>query len=78
MAISIGQMGILHLIKEKYPNALRLSIQSFAIFSKLGSPNVNIVKNNINIIREKMAIKQFASILKEFNLTPDAFEPDDG
>jgi tetratricopeptide (TPR) repeat protein len=78
MAASFAQIGKIHLLKEQYPDALRLYLQSFAIFSKLGSPNANIVKRNINDIKEKMATDQFDAIVKEYGLEKGVFDGGDG
>ncbi len=66
MASSMGQIGALYLVQNQCETALKLLVQSFAIFTKIGSPNANIVKRNIARCREKMTEEQFKDILKEF------------
>ncbi|HLP47827.1 MAG TPA: hypothetical protein VK469_17925 [Candidatus Kapabacteria bacterium] len=52
--------------QNQFETTLKLLFQSFAIFTKIGSPNANIVKDNIARCREKMTEEQFKAILKEF------------
>jgi len=73
MAISFNQLGLIRKEKKNHPRALRYLIQAFAIFAKIGSPKVNIVRDNILDVKEKMPAKQFARILKEFKIPEDTF-----
>ncbi len=69
VASNIAQKGRAFIKKQEYGKALKLYLQSYSIFSKLQSPNVEIVKKNIERIREKMSEDKFNKILKEFDLT---------
>jgi hypothetical protein len=76
MAMSMGQMGALYFEQNQFETALKLSLQAFAIFAKIGSPNANKVKHNIDLCREKMTEEQFQAILKEFEIDPKVFDPE--
>ncbi|MCU0285759.1 MAG: hypothetical protein MUF15_05110 [Acidobacteria bacterium] len=72
MASSMGQMGKLYFNQNQYETALKLFCQAFLIFTKIGSPNADIVKDNIVICREKMTEEQFNAILNEtFNMNDE-------
>ncbi|HLP47829.1 MAG TPA: tetratricopeptide repeat protein [Candidatus Deferrimicrobium sp.] len=71
IAESMGQMGALYLVQNQCETALKLLFQSFAIFTQIGSPNANLVKNNIAICREKMTEEQFKAILNEIGMMND-------
>lgn len=57
--------------------ALKLFLQSFAIFSKIGSPNANKAKKGISLCRQKMPEERFQAILKEFEIDTKVFDPED-
>lgn len=72
-AITYGQLGMLYHQKEEYEIALRYSTQAFAIFSRYGSPNAELARNNMLRIRAHLPKEKFDEILKEFNIKT---EPD--
>lgn len=74
-AITYGQLGMLYFSKEEYETALRYSVQAFAIFSKYGSPNVELARRNMLRIREKISKEKFNEILKEYNINPGPAPP---
>ena len=43
----MGQMGNLFIQKKEYENALKLFIQAFLVFTKLGSPYANPARKDI-------------------------------
>jgi hypothetical protein len=53
LANSINQIARNHEEKKEYDSALKLFLQSFQIFSKIGSPNAETVKRNIARIRKR-------------------------
>ena len=71
VAISMGQMGKLYFEQNQYETALKYSIQAFLFFDKIGSPNANIVKNNISLCRQKLPEERFNAILKEYGVMND-------
>jgi tetratricopeptide (TPR) repeat protein len=73
-AISMAQMGTLYFKQSKCETALKLFIQAFLVFAKIGSPYANQAKKYIVEVREKLHEEQFNAILKEFNLPLDAFD----
>ncbi|MCK4762959.1 MAG: tetratricopeptide repeat protein [Candidatus Aminicenantes bacterium] len=77
MGLSFGQMGKLHLEKENYPQALRYLIKAFLSYAQIESPNVNLAKEDILTIKEKIPAPQFAAILAEFDIPADHFDIDE-
>jgi tetratricopeptide (TPR) repeat protein len=75
---SMNQIGLIHKEKKDYTAALKLFSKSLQIYSKIGSPMVDIVKDNIDHIREKMPKEEFEAIAKEFGILDNWFkkEPD--
>jgi tetratricopeptide (TPR) repeat protein len=65
-ARSLNQIGLIHKEKKDYTTALKLFSKALQIFSKIGSPLVDIVKDNINHIREKLPKEEFEAIAREF------------
>ena len=61
----MGQMGALYFEQNQFETALKLFLQSFAIFAKIGSPEADKAKKLISLCREKMPEEQFKVILKE-------------
>ncbi len=71
-AITYGQLGMLYYQKEEYEPALRYSTQAYAIFSRYGSPNVDLARNNMLRIREKVPKEKFNEILNQFGIKTEA------
>jgi len=65
IANSLGQIGKVCFETTQYDTALHYYLQSFLIFTKIGSPNVEIVKGFIAEIREKMPEEQFNAIVEK-------------
>jgi len=76
-AITYGQLGMFYYQKEEYETALQLSTQAFAIFSRYGSPNADLARNNMLRIRQKIPKEKFDAILKQFNIKTDSSPPKD-
>ena len=66
-----ARIGTLYLAKHQYPISLESFFKAFELLSKLGSPNAEIVRRYIQMVREKISKEQFNKILKEFNFTLD-------
>jgi len=61
----------LYFEQNQFETALKLFLQAFAIFAKIGSPNVDQAKNDIARCREKMPEEHFRAILKENGMMND-------
>jgi len=66
-----ARIGTLYLAKHQYPISLESFFKAFELLSKLGSPNAEIVRRYIQMVREKISKEQLNKILKEFNFTLD-------
>jgi tetratricopeptide (TPR) repeat protein len=73
-ASSLCQMGQIYFAKGDYCEALKLFMPAFLVFSRLSSPNVNIVLNGILKVKEKIPVEQFNEALNDFMLPPDIFD----
>jgi len=67
-AITYGQLGMLYLQKEEYEKALRYSTQAYAIFTRFGSPNADLARNNMLRLRPHLTKETFEAILTEYNI----------
>jgi tetratricopeptide (TPR) repeat protein len=67
-AITYGQLGIVYYDKEEYETALRYAVQAYAIFTKFGSPNVQLVRQNMHKIKTHLPEETFNKILEEYNI----------
>lgn len=74
-AITYGQLGMLYYQKEDYESALRYSTQAFAIFSRYGSPNAELARNNMLRIRTHLPKEKFNAVLREFNIKTEPDSP---
>ncbi len=72
-AKTMGMMGKLYFQKQEFETALKHFIQAYLVFSKLGSPSANQMKESIAETREKLPEDQFQEILKKFKLEPGEF-----
>jgi len=77
MAISMGQMGNLYFEQDQFETALKSYLQSFVILSRIGSPFSDQAKNDIALCRQKLPEVRFQAILKEFEIDPKVFDPED-
>lgn len=71
-AITYGQLGLLFYEKEEFETALRHSVKAYAIFTKFGSPNVQLARQNMLRIRAHIGKETFDAILAEFNIKTDS------
>jgi dynactin complex subunit len=56
---------------------MKLFCRAFLIFSKIGSPNANKMRNNISKCRVKLPEERFQALLTEFEIDPKVFDPED-
>jgi CRISPR/Cas system CSM-associated protein Csm2 small subunit len=70
-------MGMLYFETKDYNTALIFFIKGFLIFSKLGSPNANIIKHKILEVKEKTHGDQFNEIAKQFALPPGVYDSEE-
>jgi tetratricopeptide (TPR) repeat protein len=75
-AITYGQLGLLYYEKEEYETALRHSVQAYAVFSRYGSPNVELARQNMLRIRARIPEDTFNQILEEYNIKTGKNSPD--
>lgn len=71
-AITYGQLGLLFFEKQELETALRNSVKAYAIFTKYGSPNVQLARQNMLRIRAQIGEEKFNAILAEFNIKTDS------
>lgn len=67
-AITYGQLGMLFFFKEEFETALRYSAQAYAIFTRFGSPNADLARNNMLRLRQKLSQETFDAILTQYNI----------
>ncbi len=67
-ALTYGQLGLLYMQKEELETALRYSVQAYAIFSKYGSPNLELARRNMIRLQSVMPKESFDNILDEYNV----------
>jgi len=68
LAITYGQLGLLFYDKEEYETSLRYSVQAYAIFTRYGSPNVQLARQNMLRLQSKLPKETFEKILEEYHV----------
>jgi tetratricopeptide (TPR) repeat protein len=71
---SILEMGQVYFLKNEYETALKKIIQAFLQFDEIKHPHVDIAKNYIDQVREKLKPDKFDRVLEEFGLSLDFFK----
>jgi tetratricopeptide (TPR) repeat protein len=74
-AMCKAQTGLLYFKQNQLEPALKLFIQAFLVFAKIGSPSAHQAKKDIERVRQKLPQDRFHAILTKYNLAPDQFDP---
>ncbi|MGE5343525.1 MAG: tetratricopeptide repeat protein [Candidatus Omnitrophota bacterium] len=67
-AVTYGQLGMLYYTRQEFETAMRHSTRAYVLFSKYGSPSVELARRNMLRIKEKLSPETFDAILKEFGI----------
>ena len=65
IAITLGQLGMIHEVKNEYAFALQAYLKVFSIFDELKSPYRELALKLISELRDKMGEEEFNALFEK-------------